>query len=285
MKTNSVASGFALATAATAITLGEVVVRSVNAVARTANGLSTVMKIANITAKVFQVANVLNNVFNTVKVGDPTADYLNSIMTKSVDTDIEKMWTDSKHGTEQNQEWGATLVNMNGEYKVTLQHPGAGSGSVQATFPTAQRYNKRGKPMGNYYGAFVAIIHTHPYPTAITKGFGFHTGDIIGMREFFQNKNIIQGPMTKPFYLIESGSKRYALVIEDMALAEKFFNETSDEKIQNLFNSGYSKSTKATGQEKMVDGVLNVIGDQNTTGLSLYQTGTDKTNFFKATKN
>jgi RHS repeat-associated protein len=279
-------------TADKAITLGAVVIFSSKA-STTIKTVTTATTSINLFSKVsigintaFKVANLINNVFNTVKVGDPTADYLNSIMTKTVDTDIEQLWTNSKHGTEQNHEWGATLVNMNGEYKVTLQHPGAGSGSVQATFPTAQRSNKKGKPIGNYYGAFVAIIHTHPYPKEITKGYGFHAGDISGMREFFEKKNIIQGPITKPFYLIESGSIRYALVVEDMALAEKFFADTPDEKILKLFNTGYSQSTKHTGQERMVDGVLNVIGDQNVSGLSLYQTnGADKTKFFKAVKN
>jgi len=57
-------------TAATAITLGEVVIRSVSTVARTASGLSTVMKVANITAKVFQVANLINTSINTAGVGN-----------------------------------------------------------------------------------------------------------------------------------------------------------------------------------------------------------------------
>ena len=57
-------------TAATAITLGDVVVRSISTVSKSVSTVGGLLKAANITFRVFQAANVLNNVFNTVNVGD-----------------------------------------------------------------------------------------------------------------------------------------------------------------------------------------------------------------------
>ena len=60
-------------TAATAITLGEVIIQSVSHAAKVVSGISTVLTIATITSKVFTAANIINSVFNTQQVGDPFA--------------------------------------------------------------------------------------------------------------------------------------------------------------------------------------------------------------------
>ena len=71
---NAAVSGLST-TAETAITLSEVVIRSVSTVSKSVSSLSTLMKVANITGKVFQVANVLNSAVNTLGVGGSNPNY------------------------------------------------------------------------------------------------------------------------------------------------------------------------------------------------------------------
>jgi hypothetical protein len=94
---------------------------------------------------------------------------------------------------------------------------------------------------------------------------------------------IIQ-PFDKISYFVHAGTQLYAIVFENIELAQKFFNEHSDDKILKDYNAGYSQSKKATGQEQSVDGILNVIGDIKNTGISLYQTKDVKSNFVKVIK-
>jgi len=63
-------------TAATAITLGEVVIRSVSTTTKAVSSLGNILlKGFNIATKVYQVANILNNSFNTIQPGDRTLIY------------------------------------------------------------------------------------------------------------------------------------------------------------------------------------------------------------------
>ena len=118
-------------TAATAITLGEVVIRSVSTVSKTVSTISTVMKIANITAKVFQVANVLNNVFNTVGAGGVNSQSVNSNPTSSNQTDKFKTMDEAA------KDWG-------GKYNDNSIKDGREYGS------TIYRYKEKGKTFYSY---------------------------------------------------------------------------------------------------------------------------------------
>ncbi len=262
-------------TAATAITLGEVVLKSVSTVSKSVSTLGGLLKAANITFRVFQVANVLNNAFNTVKVGDPVADYLNGIMTKEIDKGIEDLWNKSGHGTENAREWGGTITEKDGKYSLNFVHEGQ-PGWVTPQYPS--RLNKK-------HGRFIAAVHTHPYATKISLGNPFSTGDVLGLKDILDNQGIIKGPLDKPISIVDAGSNRYALVIEDIEKAKSFFQKNDEAAINVKYNEGYRGLKNGTGVEKSKAGLLNVLGDSNESGISLYETGSDKTKFIKVKAN
>lgn len=224
-------------TAATAITLGEVVVRSVSTVSKSVSAISTVMKIANITAKVFQVANVLNNAFNTIKVGeDPVMDHLNNL-TKLFDKKLKDELALSQKANRE-RSFDITYNKTSNSYSAKNERQSPDANSVK---PCRCPDTKNGEELGGE-------AHDHPsypksYPTDPNVDSPPSGDDIAAIWKGLHTS-------TRPLYytsIIETESVRYAIVVTDVGVAKKYFTASKEKANIRAFENEFYNTEKGTG--------------------------------------
>jgi len=114
--------------------------------------------------------------------------------------------------------------------------------------------------------------HTHPYSISEGShtGIGFSAGDIYS----------IKGEGKEYVSLVESGTLRYALVIEDKKKADAFFKGKSKSDLQKTYNE-YLKKAEGTFEERVNQAIINTLGTNS--GIGYYKSDADKKEFSKVT--
>lgn len=118
----------------------------------------------------------------------------------------------------------------------------------------------------------VAVVHTHPYSEQEGgyTGVGFSALDIFSM-SYNIKKNYVM--------LVESGNKRFFLVIENKKQVKKFFKNNSEKNIQKDYQKIF-ESTEGTFQEKVQTAVAGILLNS---GMRCYVFDKEKQNFTEIT--
>jgi len=192
---------------------------------------------------------------------------------KQFNKDLNNLWSKSfKSGGKTVQEWAAIITKSTSGGKTTFhirnkKGLGSGSGSFSITPPAGEVY--------------IGYIHTHPYSHAEIKSVGgkfdgkgvpFSAGDIESLRS--PNK-------LGEINIVETGTKRFALVIIDSKKSKSFFTKNSASDITKKFNAAFKKA-KGTFQRKSIAGVKAVVGKSSASGIGFFVTKNKaKTSFRK----
>ena len=128
----------------------------------------------------------------------------------------------------------------------------------------------QGKPISlNVGDKVIGQGHTHPYSISegSHKGVPFSGTDIFGVKG--TDKDYIS--------MIDSGTKRFALIIEDKKKANAFFKGKSMSDITDQYNSNLTNA-EGTFEERTKTAVINTLGENS--GIGFYES-TDKKDFTK----
>lgn len=185
---------------------------------------------------------------------------------------FEKAWTNSRHGDITTEEWGFSISISNDGKSIiarNLHTDGKSeSSSVISNMPLTEQ--------------LIGLAHTHQYSfhEGAMLGVGFSSADIIKLGEYTKpDISILRGYSSNTiFYLFaESGDRRFALVITDVKKATLFFENNKPNEIDAKYNSIYlnPNNKSLSMQHRALIATKAVIGDSNTSGISIYVT-TDK---------
>lgn len=109
----------------------------------------------------------------------------------------------------------------------------------------------------------IADFHTHPYSAeeGAFEGVCCSAGDVYTMQST---------PRQDHVSFMSGGTSLFALVIEDKELADRFFSENSDEKIQATWDKAFG-GAKGTFQERTRTATKAVLGAADKSGIGFYQ--------------
>jgi len=109
----------------------------------------------------------------------------------------------------------------------------------------------------------IADFHTHPYSAeeGAFEGVCCSAGDVYTIRLTPQQDHVS---------FMSGGTSLFALVIEDKVLADRFFAENSDEKMQAAWDKAYGDA-EGTFQERTRIAAQAVVGAADKSGLGFYQ--------------
>ncbi len=182
---------------------------------------------------------------------------LNQIAT-DLDADMDdlyaKSFNDDKTAVE---EWGATIVEKDGEFSAKHKRTGHDGGSLPGGYTMDTEDGER----------VIGGVHSHPYSVdeGEAEGVAFSAGDINYMRDHVENG--FQ-------HWAEAGTHRFALVIEDEVKAQEFFDNNNSAKVQRDWNTAFG-AAGGTFQEKVITAVKEVIGENGANGIDFYGTFDD----------
>ena len=176
---------------------------------------------------------------------------------------MNEAWRLSKHGTPDVKEHGGIIGTSEHwtmwkkvKYIVTYIQDGS-SNSVSI------RWDLR-----LWDEEILGTFHTHPYKNKASAGTVHSEGDIINLLKRDDDEGDIS--------IIESGTKRFALVIEDREKAKKFFETHGKKGIKKMYENEKIKSQKSgkSFPDSTRDAVRKIANDPKS-GLKFYET-TDK---------
>jgi len=127
--------------------------------------------------------------------------------------------------------------------------------------------------VGRDKGIVRGEFHTHPYSKSegAYTGVAFSAGDILFMLRN-RKKNYVM--------IVQSGEKRFALVIEDVKKVKRYSRKNSEEKIRKTYQKAL-ENAEGTFPEKVKDWVIDVLGTNS--GLKFYEFDSDNENFTEIT--
>lgn len=176
---------------------------------------------------------------------------LNQIST-DLDADMDDIYAKSFNADKSVvEEWGATIVEKDGKYSAKHKRTGHDGGSLPGGY-------KMGVGAGEQV---IGGVHSHPYSVGegSAEGVAFSGGDI----------NYMRSHVKKGFqHWAESGTARFAMIIEDEVKAKKYFADNSNAKVQKAWNDAFAAAA-GTFQEKCIKAVQVAIGNN---GIDFYGT-------------
>jgi RHS repeat-associated protein len=201
----------------------------------------------------------------TVTGGDPTIAKLNRIA-REFDSEMNKAFDKSfLEDGKKVEEWaGVFTESAKGIYLQNLHT----DHSSEFSFPTEGFSIKNGETA-------IGVFHTHPY-NKITEGF-VHGAPFSGA-----DISIMRGNSKGYISLVEAGTRRFALVIEDIDKANSFFSIYSSEQIQDMMATFTFINTnlgKKSFKQAISDSIKVLL---NNSGIGYYRTNDDaKKSFIK----
>ena len=187
-----------------------------------------------------------------------------SNVSTGLDATFEKAWSNSFHSG------GVKMTDVE-EWNFTITQTTVGRSMVQARNLHTDGKNGSSTPNLTVPAGEEAIgtAHTHPYSVAEGSqlGVGFSGADISSLRNFSSKPGGV--------VMVESGTKRFGLVVSDTKKAAAFFSKNSGADIQKKWDAAFNdpKNSKLSFQQKVNKANKTVLGSSS--GITMY-VSTDK---------